>query len=87
MPDQNKTESYIKTYSESDSVIDGRVIRTGEPIFELLDPVADSGQTLPLSEEEARKIIAETAEKVARELFPQIADRVIREEIEKLKKS
>ncbi len=37
-------------------------------------------------QEQALRIISETAERIARELVPGIAEKIIREEIEKLKK-
>ncbi len=86
MPFQKEPESppYRKTYSESEAWIDGRIIKKGEPVFELLREVKEDGQ---VSGDEIRKIVAETAERVARELVPGIAERVVREEIEKIKKS
>jgi hypothetical protein len=86
MPFQKEPESasYRKTYSESEARIDGRLMKKGDPVFELLDEIKEDTQ---VSGDEIRKIVAETAERVARELVPEIAERVIREEIEKLKKS
>lgn len=86
MPLQKEPESvsYRKTYSESEVRIDGRIIKKGDPVFELLFEIEEDRQ---VSGDEIRKIVAETADRVARELVPEIAERVIREEIEKLKKS
>lgn len=86
MPFQKEPESasYRKTYSESEARIDGRIMKKGDPVFELLCEIKEDTQ---VSGDEIRKIVAETAERVARELVPEIAERVIREEIEKLKKS
>lgn len=83
MPDQNKTGFHIKTYSGSDTVIGGRVLKKGDPVFELIERVEEDRR---ISEDQARQIVIETAERVVREMFPAIAERVIREEIEKLKK-
>ena len=59
-------------------------MKKGDPVFELLCEIKEDTQ---VSGDEIRKIVAETAERVAKELVPGIAERVIREEIEKLKKS
>ncbi|SEM28421.1 hypothetical protein SAMN04489760_10943 [Syntrophus gentianae] len=73
-------------------VIDGRGYekesRPEDKIHDLVDvveekPVPEQPQGLP--QEEMRKILVETVEKMAREMIPGIAERVIREEIEKLK--
>ncbi len=75
------------------TVIDGRVFRAGEKVFDLKDVVEESprkspqsGVPAPLDERLVEEVRA-VAERVARELIPDIAERVIREEIEKLKRT
>jgi len=63
-------------------------MKNSEEIYDLVDVIEgrseeDLGRVIP--DEEIRKQIIETAEKIAREMFPSIAERIIREEIEKLK--
>lgn len=86
--------AYNKIISDSDISVDGRVLRKGEPVFELLESLEDAASAAqpgaprqPMSEAELRLIITEAVERIARDLIPEIADRVIREEIEKLKNS
>ncbi len=62
---------------------DGRVLREGEKIYDLVD-VVEEVPHCKLNGEIAKKV-SEIAEKIARELVPEIAERVIRKEIEKLK--
>jgi hypothetical protein len=73
-------------------VIDGRGYKEGlhpeEKIHDLVDLVEEkqiSEQPQGLPQEELRRIVVETVERMVREMLPGIADRVIREEIEKLK--
>ncbi len=82
---------YNKIRSESEIRKDGRTLKKGETVFELLEIIDDAppsaARLAPLSEAELRQIITEAAERVARDLVPAIADKIIREEIEKLKNS
>ncbi|OPY91323.1 MAG: hypothetical protein A4E72_00166 [Syntrophus sp. PtaU1.Bin208] len=73
-------------------VVDGRGYekeqQPEDKIHNLVDvveekPIQEQPQGLP--QEEMRRILVETVEKMAREMIPGIAERVIREEIEKLK--
>ena len=66
-----------------------RVLKPEDEIYNLCD-VFEEGKKESLFCEDAmaedvRKIVLETAERIARELIPNIAEMVIREEIEKLK--
>lgn len=87
--------SFNKTLSDSEIIIGARILKKGEPVFELLDPIREdvppvppaAARATPLSEAELRQMITEAAERIARDLIPEIADRIIREEIEKLKNS
>ncbi|MDI6776535.1 MAG: hypothetical protein QMD03_04715 [Syntrophales bacterium] len=70
-------------------IIGGRLLRSGDKIFDLVDVVEEgSGVTSLYSglNEEIVERVSHIAEKIAREIIPEIAERVIREEIEKLKK-
>ncbi len=74
-------------------VIDGRgynrTLQPEDKIYDLCDVMEEGPGGCVVREglrdEELRKIVQETAEKIVRELFPDIAERIIREEIEKMK--
>ncbi len=76
-----------------DVIIDGRVFREGDKVFDLVDVIEDSRGPAPATLPEAElgeaviREIRDVAERVARELIPDIAERIIREEIEKLKRA
>jgi hypothetical protein len=81
------------TGRKEDIIIDGRIFREGETVFDLEDVVEEGpSQTSPEAsvpvglDEELVEEIRAVAERVARELIPDIAERIIREEIEKLKR-
>jgi len=73
-------------------VIDGRGYETEPPPADIIHDLVDAIEEKPtpeqphgLSQEEVKRLISETVEKMAREMIPAIVERVIREEIEKLK--
>lgn len=74
-------------------IIDGRVFREGDKVFDLEDVVEEkqvrsSKAAAPAGlDERVTEEIRAIAERVARELIPDIAERVIREEIAKLKRT
>ena len=74
-------------------IIDGRVLRKGDKIYDLIEVVERDddriNQQRGVSTVLDERLVAEmrvVAERLARELIPDIAERVIREEIEKLKR-
>ncbi len=76
-----------------DIIIEGRIFRDGDKVYDLVDVMEESIPEAPAREQQAHdldeKILQEVraiTERMARELIPEIAERVIREEIEKLKK-
>jgi hypothetical protein len=69
-------------------IIDNRILRENDKIYDLVDVVEDPRQH-NLPDEKVNdtiiKQVSEISEKIAKEMFPRIAERIIREEIEKLK--
>lgn len=60
---------------------------TGDDIIELVDIVNEERPPARTpDEDEIRRSVVETAERIARDMFPSIAERIIREEIDKLKR-
>lgn len=64
-----------------------RMLMPEDRIYDLVDLVEEESDVNYCKgfNDDIRKMVTETAEKIARELIPDIAERVIREEIEKLK--
>ncbi len=87
-----ETASPVVELEQEVIIIDGRgydrVLKPEDKVYDLSDVVEEGKNTYfheRIMDEEVRKIVLETAEKIARELIPDIAERVIKEEIEKLK--